>query len=234
MSRTEHPRTEPNLLKPKLALPALALMACAALYAHGAAAQSTGQHPAAERISYNSDARREDAYALVRDTGHGTNMSGDSLDWKEIEAVKRNMHGEFLWFRDGGKTWVVQDQNILSRAKAARAPVDELGKQMDAYGQQMDRHGKDMEALGRQMERAAAQQRHDAGTTREPAQARASMEDISRKMHEASRPMDALGKQMDALGKQMEKESKAADKVVRQLIREAREKGLAHPAPAAA
>jgi hypothetical protein len=36
---------------------------------------------------------------------------------------------------------------------------------------------------------------------------------------------------MGALGKEMERESKAADKVVRQLIREAQAKGLARPAP---
>jgi hypothetical protein len=36
---------------------------------------------------------------------------------------------------------------------------------------------------------------------------------------------------MGALGKEMERESKAADKTVRQLIREAQAKGLARPAP---
>jgi hypothetical protein len=44
--------------------------------------------------------------------------------------------------------------------------------------------------------------------------------------------MDALGKKMDVLGKQMEQESKAAEKTVRGLIRDALARGLAQPAPA--
>jgi predicted nucleic acid-binding Zn-ribbon protein len=292
MSRIQHlARPKSGPLKWKMALPILGLAVFAAFHAHGASAQPTGQRTAAHSLTYVDGRSRDDAYALVRDTDHGTNMSGNSADWKEIDAVKRNIHGEFLWFRDGGKTWVVQDPDILSRANAAWAPVDDLGKQMDAYGQQMDGHGKNMEALGHDMERAAqaASQFHDERKTREferkmnelsrqmarlgarmgeadgaqrkdlesemeklgarmeklgerlgaeqesaaSVPARASMEELGRKMHEASRPMNELGKKMGALGKRMEKESKAADKVVRQLIREAREKGLARPAPAA-
>jgi hypothetical protein len=60
------------------------------------------------------------------------------------------------------------------------------------------------------------------------------MEEIGRRMKEASKPMDELGKQMGALGKQMEQESNVADKAVRQLIREAQQKGLARPAPGSA
>lgn len=228
MSRIQQlARPQSELLKWRMALPVLGLAICAAFYTHGVSAQPAGQKTAAHGFTRISEHNREDAYALVRDTDHGTNMSGDSADWDEIEAVKRNMNGEFLWFRDGGKTWVVQDRDILARANAAWAPVDELGKQMDAYGQQMDGHGKKMEALEHDMQRAA--QASTPGM-----QSRASMHELGRKMHEASRPMNELGKQMGALGKRMEKESKAADKVVRQLIRQAREKGLARPAPGAA
>jgi hypothetical protein len=239
--------------------------------------------------SFGHKHQGEEPYALVRDGDHGINMSGDSTEWSEVEAIKRNLHGEFLWFRDGGKSWVVQDPSILARANAAWEPVDRLGKQMDAYGKQMDVHGKNMEALGRQMEAAGAKIQPDEKATHEferkmeemgkqmeklgeqfefdktdradrdrisrqmnelgsrmrdegerfrreqnsqaRQQAHAAMDDYGRQMREAGVPMHELGKQMGALGKQMEKESMAANKTVRELIREAREKGLARPAP---
>ena len=61
----------------------------------------------------------------------------------------------------------------------------------------------------------------------------ASMEAIGRQMEEAGKPMHVLGEQMGMLGKEMERESKVADKTVRALIRDARAKGLARPAPVA-
>jgi hypothetical protein len=64
--------------------------------------------------------------------------------------------------------------------------------------------------------------------------AQASVEEVSRQMRDAGVPMDELGRKMGALGKDMERESMAADKVVRQLIREAQSKGLARPAPTGA
>lgn len=281
--------TAPRRLNWKLALPIIGLVAGAAFYAHAQAAPSNAspQQAGATNTRMIGHFDRDHAYALVRETAHGTNLSGDSADWKDIEAAKRSIKGEFLWFRHDGKAWVVQDPDVLAKANAAWAPLDRLGAQMDDYGKQMDQHGKRMEALGKEMETSAAKigpeqrkTRHferqmeelsrqmerlgdkmeDAdGAERARLQRQmqqlgekmnamsrqigqeiadsvgrdidASMRDAGRRMHEASKPMNALGKQMGLLGKQMEQESHAADKAVRELIREALAKGLARPAP---
>jgi hypothetical protein len=187
---------------------------------HDAVAQSSHAPDRAVALHHTANRGNPDAaYALVRDTDHGTNMSGDSANWKDIEAARRSIAGDFLWFRDSGKAYVVQDAQVLAKARAAWAPVDRLGEQMDGFGKQMDQHGKKMDALGKEMDAAASAQRF------------ASMEEIGRRMNEAGKPMNALGKQMDALGKQMEQESHAADSKVRELIRESLTKGLARPAP---
>jgi beta-lactamase regulating signal transducer with metallopeptidase domain len=286
IKRLVRPESEP--LNWKLSLPILGLALCAALYTHAGTVHAEPEQKVERNIHHASGHSREDAYAIVRDTDHGTNISGDSADWKEIEANKHKLQGEFLWFRDGGKSWVIQDPDTLARANAAWAPVDKLGQQMDVYGRQMDVHGKKMEALGKEMEKAGARFRPDDKSTREferamnemgrqmealgeqfgeadgkerdrlqrqmrelgakmrdagerfrqeqesggRKQAQAMMEEVGRRMHEAGKPMDELGKQMKVLGQQMEKESKVADKTVRQLIREAQQKGLARPAPA--
>jgi hypothetical protein len=210
------PRTK-RTIDPKLTLTILGLAASAALYTHDVMAQgAAGQ---AHQIHISGHRNADGAYALVREGAHGTNINGDSGDWKYIESIKRAVPGDFLWFRDGGKAYVVQDAQVLAKAIQAWAPVDRLGEQMDVHGKEMDQHGKVMDALGKEMDGAAREKRYDA------------MEAIGRKMEQAGKPMHALGKKMEVLGKQMERESHAAEATMRELIREAKAKGLARPAP---
>jgi hypothetical protein len=207
-----------SLFDPKLTLTILGLAASAALYTHDAVAQ--GAHASRQVLHSGAHHGADGAFALVRGSEHGMNVSGDSGDWNEIEAAKRSIDGEFLWFRDGGKTWVVQDPQVLAKVRAAWAPVDRLGEQMDGHGKQMDQHGKKMDALGKEMDSAAREKRFEQ------------MEEIGRRMEQAGKPMHVLGKQMEVLGKQMERESYAAEAATREQIREALAKGLARPAPA--
>jgi beta-lactamase regulating signal transducer with metallopeptidase domain len=281
IKRLVRPESEP--LNWKLAVPILGLVACAAFYTHAEPAQASTD----KRVVHRHHDSRDEGYAIVRDGEHGTNINGDSGHWEEINAIKPRVQGEFLWFRDGGKSYIVQDRDILARANAAWAPVDKLGEQMDVYGKQMDVHGKKMEALGKQIEASVAKFTPDEKSSREFERkmnelgrqmdklgarfehaddaerdrlsrdmdalgrkmgelgrefgeqqrseahqlAQASVDEVSHQMREASRPMDELGRKMGALGKDMERESMAADKTVRQLIREAQAKGLARPAP---
>lgn len=307
IKRLVRPESEP--LNWKMAVPILGLAVFAAFATQSAVAEQAKPQPAPaaspapapapapmaapaadrkQHLAYhNSRGKRDNAYALVRATDHGTNLSGDSADWGEINEVKRSVTGDFLWFRDGGKTWVVEDPSVLARASAAWANVDKLGKEMDGLGRQMDVHGKKMEALGREMEVAGARFRPDEKQMRQlernmeklseqmaklgdmmedasgaerkrierdmhelgqkmhalgddmnrqansgaQQQARADMDAIGRRMHEAGKPMNELGKQMNSLGKQMEKETYAAEKATRELIRDAKEKGLAREVP---
>jgi len=305
IKRLVRPEAEP--LNWKLALPILGLATCAALYswtapAHAApqAAQEAGQQARQEAVQEAAaehrehrvvrDAARGEPYAVVRAKDGGFNISGSSDDWDDVKAARKAIDGEFVWFRENGRSYYIQDRALMDKVNAAWAPVDRLGKQMDVYGKEMDKHGKKMEALGRQMEQASsgikpaaskrelreiedgmealgeqmeklgrelAAARDDdererierrmeetgkrmeaAGKRMEQAhnspqmrKAHAEMEALGAQMKEAGKPMDALGKRMGALGKEMERESKAADRTVRGLIREAKEKGLAKPVP---
>jgi hypothetical protein len=274
----------------KLALPALGLALTAAIHAHAGtapAAPAAAAAPAKPAVHVSLREEPGDAYALVGEGDDGFKMTGNSADWSSIKQLKRSIKGEFLWFRDGGKSWIVQDPDTLAKAHAAWAPVKRLGEQMDTYGKEMDKHGKAMDALGKEMEQAAGGMQVDAPRVRElerqmkelgrqmsslgqqmggasdkererlndkmgslgrqmnelgeqmraahdsegQRRARAGMDEVGKRMNEAGKPMDALGKKMDVLGKQMEQESKAADKTVRGIIRDALAKGLAQQAP---
>ncbi len=304
IKRLVRPETEP--LNWKLALPILGLATAAAFYSWSAPAHAEAEQPApapapraepaprpqaapAERRVVRKEGR-EEPYAVVRTNDKNTTMTGSSDDWDDIKEAKRRIGGDFLWFREGGQAWYIQDAGVLAKVDAAWAPMNRLGAQMDVYGKEMDVHGKKMDALGKDMDVAArgfkpdedklrvVEERMEAlgeemeklgkqlGATdsvkeRERIQGRMSevgqqmsaagqeisqlhngpgmreaqksMDAIGRRMSEAGKPMDAIGKKMGALGKEMERESKAADKTVRALIREAREKGLAKPVPQA-
>ena len=298
IKRLVRPEAEP--LNWKLALPILSLATCAAFYAwatpaHAAAEAQTAAQSAAQserRLVRSVASGKEEPYSMVRAGGEGKGMTmiGSSDDWDEVKQARRRIGGDFLWFRDGGQAYYIQDPATLARVTAAWAPVDRLGAQMDVLGKEMDVHGKQMDVLGREMDQAArgfkpdeaklravearmkahgaemdmlGKQMHTANTdaererlSRQMAEvgdkmsaagrelgdqhngpgmrkAQKSMDEIGRRMGEAGKPMDALGKRMGALGKDMERESKAADRTVRGLIRDARAQGLAKPVPRA-
>lgn len=283
-------RTEPTIrsILPssrwKLALPVLGLLLAAAVGAQAGTADAPA-HAQVHRVALeNHDGL---PYALVRDGDHGITMTGDSDDSLDVKQIRKQVHGDFLWFRDDGKSYVIQDPEVLAKARAAWTPMDKLGAQMDAYGRDMDKQGKAMDGLDKEMGHAAAGIRPDEakmhaiqhqmdelgrkiGTVGEQMafakdedraslnaqmaslnaqmgalgaqmgavaaadaqrQTQASMNEIGRRMNEASKPMNELGKKMDALGKDMERESHVADRTVRALIRDARARGLAQPAP---
>jgi len=198
IKRLVRPQSEP--LNWKLALPALALALTAAIHAHAGTAASPAAAPAAAQtkspVSITLREERGDSYALVGEGEEGFNMTGNSADWSSIKRLKRSIKGEFLWFRDGGKSWIVQDPDTLAKAHAAWAPVNELGKQMEGYGKEMDKHGKVMESLGKQMEQAATGMRPDEARVHE----------IERKMNELGRQMSSLGQQIGRAGSDAERD----------------------------
>ncbi|NHZ60971.1 M56 family metallopeptidase [Massilia genomosp. 1] len=62
-------------------------------------------------------------------------------------------------------------------------------------------------------------------------QARAPLDAIDEQMKEAGKPMDALGKKMNVLGREMDQHGKAAERVMREVLRDAVARGLARPVP---
>jgi hypothetical protein len=139
------------------AAPAAAVSATAATAAAKPAVHPANVAKAVKAVHHDRLFEHETPYAIVRseDRTKGTSMNGDSSNWSEVEAAKRKVGGEFIWFKENGKAYVIQDAVTVQKANTIWAPVDELGKEMDGYGAQMNEHGKKMEALGEQMRTAA-------------------------------------------------------------------------------
>jgi beta-lactamase regulating signal transducer with metallopeptidase domain/archaellum component FlaC len=264
------------------------------------AAPAAAQPPAAPRppVSIANGAGAM-SYALVQGPERKGMLSGDSRDIDEIDAARTRIEGDFLWFRQGGKAYVVQDPALIAKVNQAYAPLKRLGEQMDVHGREMEKHGKRVEQLGREMERsAAAHSPAHAETTRIAGlvaalaqqqgrlqreivqlerqiddssgpgraslsarrdqlnaklgdierqldlqhvqlerqhdrieEARAPIDALGEQMKEAGKPMDALGKKMNLLGREMDQQGKLAERVMREVLREAVARGLARPVP---
>jgi beta-lactamase regulating signal transducer with metallopeptidase domain len=196
------PQSEsPGPLTWKMLLPSLALglglaASGVALYANAQAAPPASASVSSQGAGSTSvGIASAEPYVLVR---RGTNRStggGDYADQEQIEAAKRAIPGDFLWFRRGGKAYVVRDAGVVAKAIDTWAPVDRLGEQMDGDGREMDRHGRSMEALGRKMEKAA---NGGAGA----GQARAGKN--GREIEALERQQERLGRQMEQLAGEME------------------------------
>jgi len=115
---------------------------------------------AAEKQAKKSATRRSHSYT-DRDTptfiistadNDSLTMSGSRIDAEEAESLKKKIHGDFIWFRHDGKSYIIRDPETVQRAKSFWAPQEELGRQQEALGKQQEALGEKQEALGQEME----------------------------------------------------------------------------------
>lgn len=90
------------------------------------------------------------AYAIVLDGADHVQISGASGD---IGRLRASVKGDFVWYRDGGSSYLVQDAALLAKVRQVWKPVDAMGARMDDYGKQMDRHGKVMDSIAARVDR---------------------------------------------------------------------------------
>jgi len=141
-----------------------------------------------------AEASNRDAYAVVRSDREGITMSGDTRDIPLIESTKKKVHGDFLWMRHGGRSYVVQDPALVGRAIEAWKVTEPIEKQMQALEERMKVPEQRMEALSRQME-ALEHVKSPEG---------AAMEKLQVQMEPLQREAEAIGRKMEALGGKME------------------------------
>lgn len=110
----------------------------------------TGHHVS---ISTHDD----NGYGFALLDGDAVTINGTDSDLAAVRRLRKP--GEpLLWFRRGGKSWLIHDATTIQRAKAAYAPVTALGKQQGELGEQQGALGKQQGQLGAQQGRLGAQQ----------------------------------------------------------------------------
>ena len=144
--------------------------------------------PAAPSVQVSRSLDKGESYALVDGAtdSEGVIVVDSDIHSQQVEKLKRSIKGPFLWFRDQGQAYVLQDAALLGKVRAAWQPSKRIGKEMNALGDQMDAHGKAMGEMGRKM--GARSQAN--GSARESEQLRAlgrQQQELGRKLGDASR-----------------------------------------------
>jgi hypothetical protein len=104
--------------------------------------------PSGYSFSFSTDSG--DAYAII--SGKSDSMSGsfESADFSEIEALRKKIKGDFIWFERDGKSYVITDPETVRRATAAFAAQTELGRRQGELGERQGSLGEMQGLLGEQ------------------------------------------------------------------------------------
>ena len=157
------------------------------------------------------------SFALVRNAaGVDSIFYCDSGEMRTAEKLKSSKKIDFLWFKQAGKTYLIQDAALLTTANNALKDVYLYSGQMTQLGLEMGGQGASMGALGIKM--AASVFTTDAGKK---------MDAIGKQMDDMGKQMDVLGKKMESLNSQEEAAANAAVPSILSIIQDALASGKA-------
>jgi hypothetical protein len=195
------------------------------------------------------------SYIIVRDGGENMSGSGDLRDYDRIRTLTDRYGKQFVWFRVDGKSYVIDDEELVQEAIDAVEPVRLLGKAQGKLGATQGRLGAKQGRLGAQQGRLGARQASLAmrqmalsrriealemrgESTRElrrqMRELEALQEDLGREQERLGEIQGELGAEQGPLGKQQEKLgarqaefSKKLQEDMRRIIEDAIDRDLA-------
>ena len=91
-------------------------------------------------------------FVIVTKASDSITMSGGREDAEHAESLRSKIPGEFIWFQNDDKNYVISDQATVDRAKAMWAPQEKLSKQQEELGKQQEALGQQQEEAARKME----------------------------------------------------------------------------------
>ncbi|HEU4562342.1 MAG TPA: M56 family metallopeptidase [Longimicrobium sp.] len=171
--------------------------------------------PAAPEVAGTGEQRAQEELPFVLFRGENSTMSGERGDMERARRHRRA--GErLLWFRYGGREYVVRDPGVLRQAEALWEPVSRIGEeqgrigaQQGAIGHAQGQIGVRQGEIGREQGRIGARQgvigaRFGVLAAREAAGVSASeRRQIEQEREELEAEMRRLGAEMEALGQRM-------------------------------
>lgn len=116
-----------------------------------AQSQSSGSS-SANGYSYSYGYDGGQRFVIVSGNSDSFTMSGDSDDIAHAKELRKKIQGDFIWFQNDEKSYIIRDQTLIDNAKKLWAPQEELGKKQEALGKQQEALGERQEALGKKME----------------------------------------------------------------------------------
>ncbi len=114
--------------------------------------QSSGLPASYTGSSYRYGYDDEQRFVIVSGKTDAFTMSGLTEDAVHVQKLKKSIPGDFIWFQQDEKSYVIRDQATVDRARSFWAPQEELGKKQEELGKQQQALGKQQEAIGAKME----------------------------------------------------------------------------------
>jgi beta-lactamase regulating signal transducer with metallopeptidase domain len=166
---------------------------------------------------------QEELQFVLFSDGENTTMSGRSGDAER--ARRHSRPGEpLLWFRYGGREYVVRDRGVLRQVEELWEPVGRIGEEQGRIGAQQGEIGAEQGRIGAKLGEIGARQgrvgaqlgvigaRLGVLATREAAGLSASeRRAVEREREELEAESRRLGEQMDALSREMDEADEPMD-----------------------
>ena len=108
---------------------------------------SSGNH-----YSYSYGYDDDQRFVIVTGNSDSLTMSGSSEDAEHVKELRKKIQGDFIWFQNDEKSYIIRDQALIDSARKLWAPQEELGKKQEELGKQQEALGEQQEALGEKME----------------------------------------------------------------------------------
>ncbi len=87
-----------------------------------------------------------DSYVVVH--GDNVSMSGSIEDLRRAQGFRYKLADDFIWFRRGGKAYVIRDAATVKAARKLFEPQEELGERQSELGEQQAKLGELQAKLG--------------------------------------------------------------------------------------
>jgi DNA repair exonuclease SbcCD ATPase subunit len=174
--------------------------------------------------------RSRDGYVFALDgTSHATHV-----DLDEFVRVRKARTGDFLWFRRGGRAYVVTDPAVLAAGRDILRPLWELSRKQEALSARLRPFEVREEALDREedlLEKRA--ERLEGRDDRAANEERDRLEPLQRELNEKQEALAAEMSEIEAEERDLEDRERdlerVADAEVARLIEDVLRRGLARP-----
>jgi beta-lactamase regulating signal transducer with metallopeptidase domain len=180
-----------------------------------------------------------ESYVFLSGDGSIT-MSGSSDEIGKVKHLQGSSKEGILWFRHGGKEYVIRDAALLKQAKELfkaqselGAKQGELGGRQGALGARQGELGAKQGSLGAEMATlGSARARRGSSTDdrdldRREKELSAKMTELGHQQEALGRQQEELGRQQEALGRQQEELGRKAETEMRSLMDRAVQSGAA-------
>jgi hypothetical protein len=153
----------------------------------------------------------QDAYVLTQ----GKSWMSTNCSLEDLIGIRSKLSGDFLWFRRGGKAYLVQDPALLEEAYALFKPLRALDPERQALerrNRRLERKREPLEREEEELDSLSDRLDDDEEQGRSVETARRDLEIRQRDLETRMRPLDGEEREVEALESSLELKEEALEK----------------------